>query len=337
MSLKETQTRPLSMDSEAIVAAGRQVFDLEIAALREVESSLDTAFAKAVQTILDCSGKVLFIGVGKSGLVASTIASSMRSTGIRAVFVSGSDALHGDLGVCAPGDPVVLISNSGTTSELVQLLPTLRHLGSPTIGIVGNPRSPLARGVDVVLSAEVSKEADPLNLVPTSSATAALVLGHALIAVLMQARGFSKEQFAAYHPSGLLGRSLTLRVADVMHNGDRLPVVRRETPIKDVIIEMSIKGLGAACVLDDDRGLSGLITDGDVRRMLQTYDDVRPVLAGSIMTAEPVTVGTDTLLGDALQIMEERQSQLSVLPVVDGDGICLGLLRLHDIVRAETM
>jgi len=269
--------------------------------------------------------------------VAQKIASSFRSTGIPAVFISGSDARHGDLGVCGPGDPTVLISNSGATGELLRIIPTLRRLGSPLIAIVGNARSPLAQAVDVTLNAEVPREADPLNLVPTSSATAALVMGDALVAVLMKARGFTREQFALYHPAGLLGRSLSLRVADVMHTGESLPKVRSDTPINDVIVEISAKKLGAACVIDHDQHLCGLITDGDVRRMLQTYEDIRPLTARSIMTARPITVEPDKLLGEAIKIMEDRPSQLSVLPVVDSDCACLGLVRLHDILRSEPM
>jgi arabinose-5-phosphate isomerase len=320
-----------------MVVEGRKVFDMEITALREVESKLDRNFAEAIKIIIGSPGKVVFIGVGKSGLVACMIASSFRSTGIPAVYVNGSDALHGDLGICAPGDAVVLISNGGVTSELLQMLPTLRNQKSPIIAIVGNPSSPLAKGADVVLNAQVAMEADPLDLVPTSSATAALVLGHALIAVIMRANGFSKEQFAAFHPSGLLGRSLNLKVGDVMHTGEQIPRVVAGTSIKDVIIEISAKALGATCVLNEGERLDGLITDGDIRRMLQTYDDVRPITAEIIMTSNPITVGPDTLIGDALKMMEQRTNQLSVLPVVDPNGACIGLLRLHDIVRAETI
>jgi len=325
------------MDHDAFVEEARDVFEMEISALREVQSRLDDAFARAVQIILDSSGKVVLSGVGKSGLVAQKLASSLRSTGTPSVYISGSDAKHGDLGVCSPGDPAILISNGGATSELLDMIPTLRHLGSPVIAIVGKKGSPLAEAADVVLDAGVSREAGPLNLVPTSSATAALVSGHALIAVLMRARGFTSEQFAFYHPAGLLGRSLSLRVIDIMYSGENLPTVQQETTVKEVIVEISDKKLGAACVVNHQQQLCGLITDGDVRRMLRDYEDIRPLTAKSIMTAMPITVEPEKLLGDAIKIMEDRPSQLSVLPVVDSNGACLGLVRLHDILRSGLM
>jgi len=322
------------IDVDEIVGEARQVFELELSALRGVQSRLDDSFAKAVQIIFNSSGKVVFSGVGKSGLVAQKIASSLRSTGVPAVYIGGSDAKHGDLGVCSPGDPVVLISNSGATGELLDMIPTLRHLGSPIIAIVGNTHSPLSEAADVVLDSEVPREADPLNLVPTSSATAAMVLGHALIAALMRVRGFTPEQFSLYHPAGLLGRSLSLSVADVMYTGENLPVVQTDTPVRDVIVEISDKMLGAVCVMDDQQALCGLITDGDIRRMLRTHEDIRPLTAEAIMTAKPITIEPDKLLREAIQIMEDRPRQLSVLPVVDSGGACLGLLRLHDILRS---
>jgi arabinose-5-phosphate isomerase len=322
------------IDSEAIVGEAREVFEMELSALRGVQSRLDSAFSKTVQIILNSSGKVVFSGVGKSGLVAQKIASSLCSTGTPAVFISGSGATHGDLGVCSPGDPTVLISNSGATIELLNMIPTLRHLGSPIIAIVGKKSSPLAEAADVILDAEVPREADHLNLVPTSSATAALVLGHALIAVLMKARGFTREQFALYHPAGLLGRNLSLRVADIMYSGGNLPTVEIDASVKDIIVEISDKKLGAACVINQQQQLCGLITDGDIRRMLRTHEDIRPLTALSIMTTKPVTVEPDKLLGEAIKIMEDRPSQISILPVVNSDGACLGLIRLHDILRS---
>jgi arabinose-5-phosphate isomerase len=268
--------------------------------------------------------------------VARKIVATLCSTGTPAVFLHAAEASHGDLGIYAPGDPTLMVSKSGTTSELRQLIPFLRELPSRRIGILGNPSSPLAAEMDVVLDASVEREADPGNLAPTASATVALALGHALAIALMGARNFSPEEFGRYHPGGHLGRSLRLTVGEVLHGRGEVAWAKPDDSLKQVVIAMTHHPLGAACVVDATEKLIGLITDGDLRRALQAHDDIRELRAVDVMTANPATIAPEAKLMDALREMEDRPSQISVLPVVDpATGACLGLLRLHDIYRAE--
>jgi len=258
---------------------------------------------------------------------------TLCSTGSSAVFLHPSEAVHGDLGIYTPGDPTVLLSKSGSTRELLALVPMLREFHSPLIGILGNSASPLADEVDVYLDASVEREADPNNLAPTASAVTALALGDALAIALMRARNFTPEEFGRFHPGGQIGRNLRLAVREAMHTGDAVARVSPQSSVKDVIIAMTHCPLGAACVLESDGRLAGLVTDGDLRRALTNHDDIRGLSAADVMTRQPVSIGPDALLGDALTLMEQRRSQISVLPVVDELGRALGLLRLHDIFR----
>jgi arabinose-5-phosphate isomerase len=284
--------------------------------------------------ILDHRGKVVVTGMGKSGHIARKIASTLQSTGTPSVFLHPTEAGHGDLGMCQPGDPVVMISKSGCTAELLDLIAPLRELEARFIGILGNVRSPLAAEMDVVLDATVEREADPESFMPTASTMVALALGHALAVALMQARGFTAEHFRRYHPAGQLGQNLRIRVQQAMHSGGEVAWVNPDDSLKHVVIEMSQRPLGAACVVSDDRRLLGLVTDGDVRRALKKHDDIRTLRAADVMTASPTTVAPDALLHEALSLMENRPSQIYVLPVVDvRTRVCLGLLRLHDIYR----
>ena len=313
------------------LAAARAAIEIEAASLERAAARLDEELIRAVELILAHPGKVLVTGIGKSGHIARKIAATLCSTGTAAVFLHPADAVHGDLGIYTPGDPTVLISKNGTSQELLALVPVLRDSGSPLIGILGNRASPLAARVDVLIDASVEREADPDNLAPTASAVTALALGHALAIALMRARHFTPEEFGRFHPGGQLGRNLRLSVSQAMHGGEEMARVRPEASLKDVIIAMTRLPLGAACVVTPEGALAGLITDGDLRRALTTHDDIRGLSAADVMTREPVTIGPQATLGEALERMERRPSQISVLPVVDESGQALGLVRIHDI------
>ncbi len=321
-----------SLNDDGIEVARAALLE-EAEAIRVAAERLDGRFVKAVNLILASNGKVIVAGMGKSGHVGQKIAATLCSTGTPAVFLHAAEATHGDMGIYTPGDPTVVISKSGATQELVQLLPMLRQFKSPTIGILGNLNSPLAEKVDVVLDARVVREADPLNLAPTSSSTVALALGDALASALMHARRFSDADFARYHPSGQLGRNLLLLVSDVMHTGDDVAWVRPSDKLRDIVIAMTHHPLGAACVVGAGNALMGIITDGDLRRALQAHDDIRFLTATEIMTARPIIIPPTATLKDAAQIMEDRPSQISVLPVVAEHQECLGLLRIHDLYQ----
>jgi arabinose-5-phosphate isomerase len=315
------------------LAAARAVLGLEAEALRVAADRLDSGFARVVELIRGATGKVVVAGLGKSGLAARSLAATFCSLGTPAVFLHAAEAAHGDLGVVGRGDVVILVSKSGATPELVRLAPLLRALEAQLVALVGNPRSPLAEQADAVLDASVTREADPLGLAPTSSVVVALALGHALAVALAQSRGFSADDFARAHPSGQLGRNLLLRVADVMHGGEEIALAAPGTSLREVVMAMTRRPLGAACVVDAEGRLTGLVTDGDLRRALQKHDDIRLLTAAEVMTVRPVRVTPEATLGEALQMMESRSSQISVLPVVDGADRCVGLVRLHDVYQ----
>jgi arabinose-5-phosphate isomerase len=251
-----------------------------------------------------------------------------------AIFLHAAEAIHGDLGVYKPGDPTIVLSKSGSTEEVLRLMPLFKQLKSPVIAIVGNIKSPIADAADVVIDASVEKEADPLNLMPTSSSTVSLALGDALAAALVHARGFTAEEFAIYHPGGQLGRNLRMTTAAVMHKLDAVALAHPEETLREVVIRMTRHPLGAACIIDAAGKLEGLITDGDVRRLLAEDGDILARRAESCMTVSPVSTQPNMNLGQAARLMEERSSQISVLPVVDSETSRLvGLLRLHDIYQ----
>lgn len=310
---------------------------MEANALSRASERLGTEqVERAIRLLAACGGKVVVAGVGKSGLVARKIASTLTSTGTAAVYLHPSDALHGDLGLVAPTDVMVLLSNSGETDELIAMLPHLKHRHVPIIAIVGSLNSSLARNADAVLDASVEQEACPLNLAPTTSTIVALAIGDALAATLMQVKGITSQDFALNHPAGRLGKRLTLRVSDLMHGGPDNPVVSPHASWATIAGAITKGGMGVVTVIDGAGRLAGIITDGDLRRSLEKVDavDLAKLRAHEIMTADPVVVSPLLLAYDALQLMENRPSQISVLPVVDDDRTCLGVIRIHDIVRS---
>jgi arabinose-5-phosphate isomerase len=307
----------MQIEAQAILAASERLGD-----------NLD----RAVELILDRRGKLIVSGIGKSGHVARKLAATLQSTGTPAIFLHASEAAHGDLGMCQPGDIAILISKSGSTRELLELVPALKAMGAPLIGILGTVASPLGSEMDVVFDASVQREADPEGFTPTASSAVALAVGHGLAVALMEARGFTKENFLHLHAGGQLGRNLRVRVREAMHGEGEVAWVAADTGLKEVVVEISRRKLGAACVVASDGRLLGLITDGDVRRAFERHDDIRPLVASDVMTRSPVAIEPDALIHDALCLMEDRPSQISVLPVVEkATGRCLGLIRLHDI------
>ena len=321
----------MSASKQEWLAAARAAIEIEAAALVRTAALLDGELIRAVELILAHPGKVVVTGIGKSGHIARKIVATLCSMGTPAVFLHPAEAVHGDLGIYTPGDPTVLISKNGSSRELLALVPLLRELRSPLIGILGSATSPLAARLDVLLDASVEREADPHNLAPTASAVAALAVGHALAIALMRARDFTPEEFGRFHPGGQLGRNLMLSVREAMHSGDEVATVAPETSFQGVILAMTERPMGGACVVRADGALSGFVTDGDLRRVLTHHDDIRALRAEDVMTRTPVTIGPDATLGEALELMERRPSQISVLPVVDETGRALGLLRIHDI------
>lgn len=324
----------LEMENEELIELGKEVFDSEIESLMKARDSINGNFALAAGKIA-AAKKVILSGTGKSGYIARKIAATLSSVGIPSHFLNPVEALHGDIGIVEPGDVLVLISKSGSTSDLVTLIPYLKSRQAYIISITGNGKSYLSRESDINLNAGVESEADTLNVVPTSSTTVSLAIGDALAVCAMKIRNTSLSDFSKQHPQGQLGRNILLRVSDVMHKDERLPVAFPDTTFRDVIIEMTNKGLGCACIVDKDNCLAGIITDGDVRRALQNNEDIRHLSAFSVMTSSPVSVTPETFLGEALSLMENRASQISVLPVADTIGKCIGVIRIHDIIRTD--
>jgi len=317
------------------LATARALLKAEAAALADLERRLGPAFERAVDLVASTKGKVIVTGVGKSALIGQKIAATLCSTGTPAVFLHATDAVHGDLGILQPGDPVLLLSRSGTTAELVGLLPILRSFGSPLIALVGNVNSPLAVQADLVLDIGAHPEADPLGLVPTTSALLTLAMGDALAVALMARRDFKKEDFARFHPAGQLGRNLLLSVGEVMRPLDKCAVVKPTATLRETVIAMTKFPLGAALLVAADGTLAGIITDGDLRRAMTQEGDLLSRPVSDFATAKPVRAHPAISLGDAARLMEDRPSQISVLPVTDpASNRCLGLVRIHDVYQA---
>jgi arabinose-5-phosphate isomerase len=303
----------------------------EASSIEMAAARLGPSFKAAVDTILAAPSKLVVCGIGKSGHIGAKLAASFSSSGTPAVFLHAAEAIHGDLGVYQPGDPTILLSKSGSTAEVLRLIPFFKRFQSPIIAIVGKIDSPIGEAADIVIDASVVQEADPLNLMPTSSSTVSLAIGDALAAALAKARNFTAEEFASFHPGGQLGRNLLMTVDAVMHPIDSVACVPRNASLRDVVIEMTRTPLGAACVLSDEGFLEGIITDGDIRRILSTEADILEQRVHACMTPGPVFARPEMTLGEAVRIMEDRPSQISVLPVVEQDqGRCIGLIRLHD-------
>jgi len=309
----------------------KEIFDIEISELEYVKSHINESYMKAIELIERCQGKVVVSGIGKSGLIGQKIAATLSSTGTTAVFLNSAEALHGDLGIVTHLDVVIIISNSGNGDELKSIIPVLKTQHIPLIAMTGNSNSYLATHADAVLNIHVRREGCPLNLAPMSSSTAALVMGDAIAATLMKLKGFKPENFALYHPGGALGRRLLLHVRDIMKKGEDIPFVTLEASMDEVVMELTRKKLGAVCVSNDKKSLLGIITEGDLRRALLKKEEFFSFCAKDIMIERPICATPDSLAADALSIMEERESQISVLPVVKNDTI-VGMIRIHDLI-----
>ncbi|WP_423747810.1 KpsF/GutQ family sugar-phosphate isomerase [Halopseudomonas nanhaiensis] len=314
------------------IASAQRTINLERDAVNTLLSRLDGHFERACETLLQSRGRVVVTGMGKSGHIGRKIAATLASTGTPAFFVHPGEASHGDMGMMTRDDVLIALSNSGNTAEVVTLLPLIKRLGIPMISLTGNPDSTLARAAVANLDTGVEVEACPLNLAPTSSTTTALVMGDALAIALLEARGFSAEDFAFSHPGGTLGRRLLLLVDDIMHAGERMPLVAPDTPLRDALLEMTRKGLGLTGVVDTDGRLSGIFTDGDLRRTLDHEVDMRTASIASVMTARCKTVAQGILAAEALKVMEDLK--INGLFVVDDQGRPVGALNMHDLLRA---
>ena len=320
----------------AVAAAGRRVIDIEVAAIRALSARIDGAFTRACQLMLACEGRVVVSGIGKSGHIARKIAATLASTGTPAFFVHPAEASHGDLGMITVKDVVLALSNSGETDELLTILPVVKRKGVPLIAMTGNERSSLSRLADVHLDVSVAEEACPLGLAPTSSTTAALVMGDALAIALLEARGFTSDDFAASHPAGQLGRRLLVHISDVMHTGKDIPRVEPSASVTQALMEMSRKNLGMTAIAGADDRLHGVFTDGDLRRTLDDASvDLRSTPVSALMTANPRTIGADKLAIEAAQMMEAHK--INGLLVVDGEGLLVGALNFHDLLRARVI
>src|SRR3954453_19143127 len=315
--------------------AARCTVAAEVAALQRLHDRLDARFDAAAQALVDLRGKLITLGVGKSGLAAQKVAATMRSVGLPAVYLNASDSLHGDLGVVSEGDVVLLVSKSGTTREVLTLIPHLRSRGATLIAGAGNPRSPLAREADVVLDASVEAEGCPLDVAPMASVLVAQAIGDALAAAVTTARGFTHDDFARLHPAGALGARLSLTVADVMRRGEDLPAVPPGATLRDAVIEITRTGYGAVCVLEPDGRLAGFLTDADIRRALLEVDALVHTPVTDIMTPDPLSVAPELPLSQALLMLEQRKKPFLTAPVTVDGGRCVGLLRLHDTVQAH--
>ena len=322
-------------NAEQAQALARKTFEIEAAAVLGLAGRVGPDFARAVQIMLNCRGRVVVMGMGKSGHIGRKVAATLASTGTPAMFVHPAEASHGDLGMIKAVDVVLAISNSGESEELNAILPVLSRQGVPLVAITGGVLSTLARHALVTLDSSVAQEACPLNLAPTASTTAQLALGDALAVALLDARGFKEEDFARSHPGGALGRKLLTHVSDVMRSGDAIPQVGPEASFSELMREMSAKGLGASAVVDAGQFVLGIFTDGDLRRLVEKGVDLRSSKAGDVMHAEPHTVRTDSLAVEAVALME--QYRITSVLVVDGDGLLCGALNTNDLMRAKVI
>ncbi len=324
-----------SFDPAAAVASAHRTLGIEISALQALDQRLGQDFSQAVGMLLACEGRIVVTGIGKSGHIAKKIAATLASTGTPAFFMHGAEAIHGDLGMLTQHDAVLAISYSGTASELLTVLSVVKRMGIPLIAITGHPQSDLARNADLHLDVHVAQEACPLNLAPTASTTVTLALGDALAVACLEARGFSAEDFARSHPGGALGRRLLTLVGDVMRSGDALPIVHPQTPIPAALEEMSRKGMGMTIVIDQDKQPVGIFTDGDLRRLISRHGDIRGLTVEQGMSLQPKSVSATALAIEAATIMDANR--LNQMVVIDGNGLLLGALHMHDLLAAKVI
>ena len=320
------------MTDATLKKLGLAVLDTEADAVQELKSRIDEDFVRACHYMLECEGRVVVIGMGKSGHIGSKIAATLASTGTPAFFVHPGEASHGDLGMITPKDVVMALSNSGSTEEILTILPIIKRLNVPLISLTGNPESPLARAASVNINVSVAEEACPLGLAPTASTTAALAMGDAMAVSLLEVRGFTADDFARSHPGGKLGRRLLLLIDDLIHTGDRVPKVASGTLICDALLEMTSKGLGATAIVDPDNRVLGIFTDGDLRRALDHDVDLHTTTIDTVMTPDCTLVSPGMLAAEALQIMDS--GKFNALLVVDQDKRLTGALNMHDLLRA---
>ncbi|MBS0462478.1 MAG: KpsF/GutQ family sugar-phosphate isomerase [Proteobacteria bacterium] len=322
--------------STALLDAGRRVLEVEIDALRALRDRLDESFAAACQRMLACRGRVVATGMGKSGHIARKLAATLASTGTPAFYVHPGEASHGDLGMITDADLVLAVTNSGETEELLAIVPALKRQGNGLIVLSGRPESSIAKVADVHLDVSVPEEACPLGLAPTSSTTAALAMGDALAVALLEARGFSRDDFARSHPAGSLGRRLLLRIGDIMHAGNDVPRVHADASLTQALVEMSRKRLGMTAIVDDAGTLLGVFTDGDLRRALDAAGiDLRHARVADVMTRNPKAIAADRLAVEAARLMEAHR--INALPVIDADRHVVGALNIHDLLKARVV
>lgn len=324
-----------NFNKERILARGRAVLITEAEAVAALAPRLGDAFVRACELILDCNGRVVVSGMGKSGHIGNKLAATFASTGTPSFFVHPGEASHGDVGMITAQDTVLAISNSGETDELITILPVIKRLDIPLIALTGRKDSTLGRAATTILDVSVATEACPLNLAPTASTTATLAMGDALAVAVLEARGFTEEDFARSHPGGTLGRRLLLHVADVMRSGDQLPLVHPDASLREGLLEMSRKGLGMTTIVDEQRRLLGVFTDGDLRRALDRQIDLHQTRMKEVMVTHPKRAEPQMLAATAVHIMETYK--ITALPVVDADGIVIGALNVHDLFRAGVM
>lgn len=325
----------INFSKEGALNLGRQVLLHEAEAVQSLAESLDDNFAKAVEIILNCKGRVVVSGVGKSGHIARKIAATLASTGTPAFFVHAAEAAHGDLGMITKNDVVIGVSYSGTTSELLTIIPVVVREGAPVISITGSDTNALAREATVNLNVHVVREACPLNLAPTSSTTASLAMGDALAIACLQAKGFGEEDFARSHPGGALGRKLLTHVGDIMRSGDALPVVSDTATVLDAIKEITKKKIGMTAIVDKDNHVKGIFTEGDLRRLIEKVGDIRPLMIAEVMTRNPTTIGSKNLAAEAAKIL--NATLRNQLLVVDETNHLIGALHIHDLMTAKVI
>lgn len=320
------------MNKDTLIQAGLSVIDIESQSIQALTPRINDDFARACETLLQCKGRVVVTGMGKSGHIGGKIAATLASTGTPAFFVHPGEASHGDLGMITPGDVVIALSNSGETGEVLTILPIIKRMAVPLISMTGKPSSTLSTQADVNLDVGVDKEACPLGLAPTSSTTAALVMGDALAVALLEAREFTAEEFALSHPGGSLGRRLLLHVNDIMHAGDQAPKVQQDASLSEALLEMTRKGLGMTAIVDDNDTVLGIFTDGDLRRTLDKNIDIRSAHITDLMTSPCKTLTQDVLAVEALNAMDELK--INALLIVDDQQRLAGALNMHDLLRA---